>query len=143
MRLPFPLCHSRDSSNELLTSELFNEKTFYPFFLKDLVKCRREVIIESPFLTTRRISTVLPVLIRLKGCGVKIVINTRDPHEQESRMRLEAERCIELLQDIDATVLVTGGHHRKLVILDRTYPVKPQSRYVGPTRGSGVPRLRG
>lgn len=35
-------------------------------------------------------------------------------------MRLESERSIELLLDADITVLVTGGHHRKLVILDST-----------------------
>lgn len=120
MKLPFSFCHSKSSLNELLTSKLFSETTFYPDFLKALAKCQSEVIIESPFLTTRRVLMVLPILTRLKNRGVKIVINTRDPFEQEDYMRLEAERSIELLHDIGATILITGGHHRKLVIIDRS-----------------------
>jgi len=119
MKLPFPFCRSRSASTELLASELFNEATFYPAFLKDLAKCQSEVIIESPFLTTRRVSTILPILTRLKNRGVEIIINTRDPLEQEGYMQLEAERSIDLLQEIDITILVTGGHHRKLVMIDR------------------------
>lgn len=119
MRLPFFLYRSRSSPTELLASKLFNEQTFYPSLLKDLVKCQNEVIIESPFLTTKRISIILPTLIRLKNRGVKIIINTRDPLKQEGYMRLEAERSIELLQESGITILITGSHHRKLVILDR------------------------
>lgn len=118
MKLPFSFCHSKKSLNELLTSKLFNETTFYPAFLKDLAKCKSELIIESPFLTTRRVSMVLPILTKLKSHGVEIIVNTRDPLEQEGHMRLEAERSIELLLDANITVLVTGGHHRKLVVLD-------------------------
>lgn len=119
MKLSLPLFHSRKSSTKLLTSKLFNEKTFYPALLKDLAKCRSEVIIESPFLTTRRVTMILPILIRLRSRGIKVIVNTRNPLEQEGHMRLEAERSIELLQDVGATVLITGGHHRKLAIIDR------------------------
>ncbi len=119
MKLPFSFCHSKSSLNELLTSKLFNETTFYPAFLKDLAKCKSELIIESPFLTTRRVLMALPILTKLKSHGVEIIVNTRDPLEQEGHMRLEAERSIELLQDVGAKILITGGHHRKLVIIDR------------------------
>ncbi|MDN5274784.1 MAG: hypothetical protein JWP06_685 [Candidatus Saccharibacteria bacterium] len=120
MRPPFSFCRSRSLSTQVLTSELFNERTFYPALLKDLTKCQSEVIIESPFLTTRRVSMILPTLISLKSRDTKIIVNTRDPLGQEGYMRLEAERSIELLQDAGITIFVTGGHHRKLVILDRT-----------------------
>ena len=119
MKLPFSLCRPSSSSTDLLTSKLFDENTFYPAFLKDLAKCRSEVIIESPFLTTRRVSTILPTLTKLRNRGVEIIVNTRDPLEQEGYMRLEAEHSIELLQGAGAIVFITGGHHRKLVIIDR------------------------
>jgi hypothetical protein len=50
---------------------------------------------------------------------VKIIVNTRNPLEQEGYMRLEAERSIESLQDIGIAISFTGGRHRKLVIIDR------------------------
>jgi phosphatidylserine/phosphatidylglycerophosphate/cardiolipin synthase-like enzyme len=52
--------------------------------------------------------------------GSRIVINTRDPHEQdEDHRRDEAHRAVASLQRIGVHVLYTGGHHRKLVIIDR------------------------
>jgi hypothetical protein len=35
--------------NDLVTSELYNEKTFYKRFISDLQECHSEVIIESPY----------------------------------------------------------------------------------------------
>ena len=110
----------RNQAPELLTSKLFNENTFYPALLKDLNKCQSEVIIESPFITNRRMSQLLPVLEKLKKRKVRIVINTRDPQEHdEGHHRDGAYRAIASLQHLGVQVLYTGGHHRKLVIVDR------------------------
>lgn len=103
---------------DLLSSQLFNERSFYPAFLNDLRGCRKEVIIESPFMTGRRIALFLPILRRLRRRGVRVVINTRHPQEHEGRLRLEAEGVLTTLFDIGAEVFFTGGHHRKLAILD-------------------------
>ena len=103
----------------LPASQLFNERTFYSAFEKDLAHCQYEAIIESPFLTVRRVNLLLPTLKRLKRRGVKIVVNTRDPREQEGRMADEAVQAINILQEVDIEVLFTGGHHRKLAIFDR------------------------
>lgn len=104
---------------DLATSQLFDNTTFYNGFLRDLSRCKKEVIIESPFLTTRRVSMILPALVKLKRHGVNIIINTRDPLEQEGRMQQEAKLSIDLLQGANISILFTGGHHRKLAIIDR------------------------
>lgn len=104
---------------DLATSQLFDNTTFYSSFLKDLSRCKKEVIIESPFLTTRRVSMILPALVKLKRHGVNIIVNTRDPLEQEGRMQQEAELSIDLLQNAGISILFTGGHHRKIAIIDR------------------------
>jgi phosphatidylserine/phosphatidylglycerophosphate/cardiolipin synthase-like enzyme len=104
----------------LVTSKLFNEDTFYPAFLKDLKNCHRELIIESPFITSRRLNQLLPTLQKLKARKVRIVINTRDPHEHdEGYHREDAHRAVAKLQHMGVHVLYTGGHHRKLVVIDR------------------------
>lgn len=107
-------------SPELLYSKLFNEDTFYDAFVKDLNKCLHEAIIESPFVTRRRLMIILPVLEKLKKRGVRLIINTRDPRECEDEYwRNEAMDAIATLQHAGIHVLYTAGHHRKLAILDR------------------------
>jgi phosphatidylserine/phosphatidylglycerophosphate/cardiolipin synthase-like enzyme len=116
----FNLLNHSSSPTDLLTSKLYNEETFYSKFLKDLSKCRSEVIIESPFITNRRVSQLFGVLEKLKERKVRVAINTRDPEDHDSEyMRHEAREAISTLQHIGVHVLYTGNHHRKLAILDR------------------------
>jgi hypothetical protein len=113
------LKHS-SSSADLSTSTLYNEETFYAKFLKDLSKCHSEVLIESPFITNRRLDSLLPVLQKLKDHKVRIAINTRDPKTHDSEyLQAEAIDAISTLQHMGIHVLYTGNHHRKLAILDR------------------------
>jgi hypothetical protein len=112
-------CRFKRPAPGLITSQLYNEQTFYRTFERDLACCRNEAVIESPFLTTRRIRTLLPMLRKMVTRGVRITINTKHPQEQEGYMCVEAEASIALLQDIGVEILFTGGHHRKLAIFDR------------------------
>jgi phosphatidylserine/phosphatidylglycerophosphate/cardiolipin synthase-like enzyme len=103
------------------TSALHDEKTFYKAFLRDLEQCQKEVIIESPFITTGRMKTLWPILRRLYAKGVKIFIVTRDPKEHIDSYESQSESSIEALEAIGIQVLLcTGNHHRKLAIIDRT-----------------------
>src|SRR4051812_41365173 len=110
----------KTSAPELLTSELLNEETFYPAFTKDLKSCQSELLIECPFVTNRRLGQLLPTLQKLKEQKVRIVINTRDPQTNDDEDRRDdTHRAISKLQHIGVHVLYTGGHHRKLVVIDR------------------------
>ena len=111
----------RASTGELAGSRLLSEENFYDAFIKDLNKCRSEVIIESPFIAGRRLTTLLPALQKLKQRGVRIAINTRNPieHSDDEYWQSEAHRSIARLQHLGIHILFTGGHHRKLAILDR------------------------
>jgi hypothetical protein len=114
------LCRFKRPAPGLVTSQLYNEQTFYRALERDLACCRNEAVIESPFLTTRRIQMLLPTLRRMVTRGVQVTINTKHPQEQEEYMCAEAEASIALLQNIGVEILFTGGHHRKLAIFDRT-----------------------
>ena len=107
-------------SPDLITSRLYNDQTFYKTFVSDIALSKKEVIIESPFITTGRVEMLLPTIRKAVSRGVKIVVNTRQPQEHESYMCREAESGISTLLGLGAEVLFTGGHHRKLVIVDRS-----------------------
>lgn len=116
----FDLLKRRVPSSNLLGSKLYSQDDFYPAFLKDLGKCGHEVIIESPFITRRRLEVLLPTLQKIKNRKVKVVINTRNPLDgDEGYMRNESTHAIAKLQHLGVQVLFTGGHHRKLAIIDR------------------------
>lgn len=109
----------RRTDSGLATSRLFNERSFYMQFRRDLERAKSEIVIESPFMTRRRVASLLPSLRRAVERGVKVTINTREPSEHEGRLCAEAVWAVGELQDSGVRVLFTGGHHRKLAILDR------------------------
>jgi hypothetical protein len=101
-------------------SSLYDEKTFYSQFINDLLHCEKEVIIESPFITTIRIQMFYPVFEKLIQKGVKIYVVTRDPREHRESYKGQSEYTIQYFERVGIQpLLCTGNHHRKLAILDR------------------------
>jgi phosphatidylserine/phosphatidylglycerophosphate/cardiolipin synthase-like enzyme len=104
----------------LFISSLYDEKTFYEAFLRDLEGCRSEVFIESPYITSKRVKMLIPIFNTLLSKGIKIYVMTRDPKEHEENMEFQSEDTISLFEKMGVQVLLcTGNHHRKLAILDR------------------------
>jgi len=99
-------------------STLFDNNTFYKAFEHDLRRARQSVIIESPFITRRRMEQLLPLLTKLRHKSVRIVVNTRNPDEHNEEYAIQAEDAVAAMQDIGIKVLYTVKHHRKLAIID-------------------------
>lgn len=100
------------------TSRLFDQTSFYRQYEKDLRSARQRIIIESPFITNHRFYTLLPLLERAMRHDIRVVVNTRNPHEHELWMQKQARDCIATLQELDARVLYTATLHRKIAIVD-------------------------
>lgn len=104
----------------MFNSSLFDEKTFYQAFLDDLKHCKKEVIIESPFITSARMKTFDRVFHNLLKKDIKIYIITRDPSEHDVRYEIQSEETVRWCEEIGIQVLLCKGNlHRKLAILDR------------------------
>ncbi len=101
-------------------TKLYDEDSFYSAFQKDLSKCYAELIIESPFVTSRRVSALLPALQKLKSRRVKVALVTRDPFDNDHELsRNDTLKAISQLQKIGVQVVFSEGLHRKIAILDR------------------------
>lgn len=100
-------------------SKLYDEGTFYRAFVKDINKCMSELIIESAYMTTRRVSYLLPHLKDLKKKRVRVVVNTRNPEEHDIYLRDESRKCLALLLEIGVQVIFSESLHRKTAIVDR------------------------
>ncbi len=104
----------------MIDSQLFDEKTFYQTFWRDLENCQEEVVIESPYITYQRMKTFDRIFEKLIEKGVKIYFITRDPKEHDMGMEIQSEEVIFYCEKIGIQVLLClGNHHRKLAILDR------------------------
>ena len=99
-------------------STLFDNNTFYDAFERDLKRAKQSVIIESPFIASRRMDHLLPMLIKLRRKGLNVVVNTRSPEEHNEGYAIQAEDAIAAMQDIGIRVLYTVKHHRKIAIID-------------------------
>lgn len=107
-------------SSDLVQSRLFDEKTFYEQFMMDLRHCKKEVIIESPFITSRRMSSLMEIFQKLVDRKIKVYIFTRNPQDHKIDMRLQAESVIRKLESIGVQVIIsTDNSHRKLAIFDQ------------------------
>lgn len=110
----------QSSKRNLITSKLFDEKTFYKAFIRDLSKAKREVIIESPYITRRRMNILWPIFDRIHLKEVKIYVITRDPREHDGDMKNQSESEITNFEACGVqTLICAGNHHRKLAIIDR------------------------
>lgn len=120
MKFLFKKKQESGNSETVFNSKLYDEKSFYTAFLKDLDQCKEEVIIESPFITSSRMQLLWPIFNKLLAKGVKIYIVTRPPEEHEESLRRQA--VIEIRRSEFAgvqTLLCVGSHHRKLAMIDR------------------------
>lgn len=105
---------------DLTTSILYNEYTFYNQFVKDLLEAKEEVIIESPYITKKRLHMLKPTFKKLVRKGVQVFIFTRSPQEHDGEMAEQSELGIQYFEFLGSQVLlIKGRHHRKLAILDR------------------------
>jgi HKD family nuclease len=102
------------------STKLCDETSFYQIFKRDLDQSKREIIIESPFITTDRMRTLWTVLKRVYARGIKIYIVTRDPKDHSDGYETQSEDEIRRLEELGIQVfLCTGNHHRKIAIIDR------------------------
>jgi hypothetical protein len=105
---------------KLFLSSLYNENTFYNQFVIDLRNATKEVIVESPYITIKRLKTLLPIFAHLKSNKVSTFIITRDPREHDEVMAIQSELGIRYIENMGIQVLLEdGGHHRKLAMIDR------------------------
>ena len=88
------------TDNSLLASSLLNQDDFYNVFANDLLKAKHEVIIESPFVSFKRLNYLLPILCRLARRKVRIIINTKPSEEQDPDYKWQAEECITMLLEL-------------------------------------------
>ncbi len=102
------------------TTTIYNERTFYPAFTKDILKAEKEVIIYSPFITKHRADFFRKTFVRLRIKNIKLFIFTRPIGEHEEYVQEEARAAAQIYENLGAKVVfLEGSIHEKVAVIDK------------------------
>jgi uncharacterized protein YydD (DUF2326 family) len=90
-------------------TNLYNEMTFYPAFINDMLKAEEEVIIYSPFISKYRANFFKRTLLRLKQKNVHVFIFTRPVLEHEEYVQEEIISAIQDYKELGAHITYIEG----------------------------------
>lgn len=101
----------------------FNEQTFWPAFEEDLSTAQARLIIQSPFVSFRRVNKLLRLLDKLIERNVVVCTYIQSPRwsatNEESRNR-ELESLEQSLKNRNVHVNFKANIHAKLAIIDES-----------------------
>lgn len=99
---------------------IYNEKTFYKAFVKDVFGASKEVIIYSPFISKFRSEYFFDTFKTLRKRNVNIFIFTRPIEEHSPYVRVEIQEAINHFEEMGVIILyLPGSIHEKVAIIDR------------------------
>lgn len=104
---------------EIQKLDLYNEKTFYPAFVRDLLRAKKEVIIYCPFITKYRSEFFCKTFESIKR-NVPVFIFTRPIEEHDYFARAEIKCALKDYEEAGVTIIYLPGLiHEKAAIIDR------------------------
>ncbi len=102
------------------TTTIYNERTFYPAFIKDVLQAEKEVIIYSPFISKYRAAFFRKTFVRLRIKNIQLTIFTRPVEEHEEYVQEEAKAAIRIYESLGAKVVfLEGSIHEKIAVIDK------------------------
>ncbi len=102
----------------------FNEKSFWPAFEKDLESAQSQVLIQSPFVSERRIKSLSDTLKKLADRKIRVCVFIQPARRKEDGVDdLEYQkynRTLAQLKDLDVHVNLRSRIHSKLAVIDQS-----------------------
>lgn len=111
---------SKEPKKVKIIPSLYNEKTFYRSFIKDMLNADKEVIIYSPFISKFRSDFFNKTMKKLRRRNIDVFIFTRPIEEHEYFMQSEIKCALSDYEEMGATIFyLPGSIHEKVAIIDR------------------------
>jgi hypothetical protein len=76
---------------------IFDNRTFFPVYSADISAASSEILIVSPFMAKRRVSSSLNYLTAAKA---KVTVITKPPENYPGKDRTKITECMELLRSV-------------------------------------------
>lgn len=95
----------------------YDENDFWPAFYNDLAKANSELIIFSPYLTSKRLGNLHLIFSQLIEKGLRISVITLPPND--NGQLIDAKEVILKLKEMNITVKFRDRMHEKIAIIDK------------------------
>jgi phosphatidylserine/phosphatidylglycerophosphate/cardiolipin synthase-like enzyme len=100
--------------------DLYDEKSFYRAFVRDLLEAKKEVVIYCPFISKYRSEFFRRTLEKLKYRNIAVFIFTRPLEEHEYLTRSEIKAALADYEELGTCIIHLPGYiHAKAAIIDR------------------------
>ncbi|OQB06307.1 MAG: hypothetical protein BWY19_00298 [bacterium ADurb.Bin212] len=100
--------------------DLYDEKSFYKSFSRDLLLAEKEVIIYSPFISKYRSEYFSRIFKQLKYRNIAVFIFTRSIEDHELIVRSEIKAALKDYEELGACIIpLPGLVHAKTAVIDR------------------------
>ena len=99
---------------------IYDGKTFYPVFCRDVETTQNEILIVSPFVRKARITQMLKILLPLLMNNVSVTIVTRPPEDFKDKNNQIVIDCTQQLKQYGVKVVYKSDFHQKFAIIDQS-----------------------
>lgn len=99
---------------------VFNQDTFYENFTRDLADAQFQVLLQSPFLSTRRIKDLQRQLRACTQRGVRVCIFVQALRRGDSTQQESLDEAARYLVSLGGHVTFRPRIHEKLAVIDET-----------------------
>ena len=98
---------------------IYDGKTFYPVFCRDIEITQNEILIVSPFMRKARLTQMLKVLSPLIMNKVTVTVVTRPPEDFKDKNKQIVIDCTEQLKQYGIKLIYKSDFHQKFAIIDQ------------------------
>ena len=108
------------TSSNALPDLIYDGKTFYPVFCRDIEITQNEILIVSPFMRKARLTQMLKALSPLIMNKVTVTVVTRPPEDFKDKNKQIVIECTEQLKQYGIKVVYKSDFHQKFASIDQS-----------------------
>lgn len=98
---------------------IFDNSNFLTVFSNDISSAKSDIVIVSPYVTKKRLSQMLSILMTGINNGAKLTVITRPETDYKERDRLTFEEMISSIKNTGASIIFKSNIHQKFAVIDQ------------------------
>lgn len=105
--------------SDILPDLIYDGKSFYPVFSRDVKNAKKEILIVSPFMRKGRLTQIMTILSPMIMKSIEVTVITRPPEDFKDKNRDVIKECIKYLKQYGIRVIFKSDFHQKFAIIDQ------------------------
>jgi superfamily II DNA or RNA helicase len=98
---------------------IFDNNNFLIIFHNDVLSAKNEIIIVSPYISKRRLSQMLNIMVAVINNGIRVSVVTRPESDYKEKDRPSVKEMAESVRNAGINLIFRGNIHQKFAIIDQ------------------------